>query len=557
MLISVVTGTYQRLESLQRMVRSVRVNTAWDVDLEVVVVDGGSTDGTIQWCRAQKDILLIEHGDLRGAIRAFTDGAYAAHGDYIVLSNDDVELMPGSIVGAFSYLESHPKCGAVAFMDDRPSSYKQRPNEFAAQTMPAVLPDGSEVRVLYAQVGMYRPALGDTAGWWGADDPVMGQARTYGGDNFLSAAIWEYGYTVDVVPGVQARDFTIEDELRQNNYNVNDTAFYTRYPKGPHIDSRPFTVPVLPERLRILSLPIYEPGAPIQRTTKRGLREALRRRSVVYEWDYLGRAPAVAEELQGFAPHIILTQFHDGSHADIMRTLRSLCPQAIILNWNGDARSLTEPNYVAMLKLVDMQLVTNAAALPVYAENGIRSAYWQIGYEPRQNVPAKEKSRDAVFMGSCYNEHRRDIEQALGDKVTFFGRGWQHSEGDTIYNFDIGDAIYSHAKVAISDAFSDGTTALHGFVSNRFFEALASGVLLLQEHVEGLDDINGTIAGVHYIEWSSISQLAALIVKWTAPGMDKERKAIADAGKAFVREHYSFDAQVDKLFGDILPWLDK
>src|SRR5690349_16831181 len=107
MLVSIVTGTYNRLPSLQRMVESVRAQMPRHLTYEIVVTDGGSTDGTIPWCESQPDICLIQHGKLLGAIRAFCDGARAAQGDFVIMANDDITFHDMSILRAVAWLEDH------------------------------------------------------------------------------------------------------------------------------------------------------------------------------------------------------------------------------------------------------------------------------------------------------------------------------------------------------------------------------------------------------------------------------------------------------------------
>ena len=118
-LISVVTGTYNRLALLQSMIASVRREIPTGIPYEIVVCDGGSSDGSLDWLKAQADVVLIEHGALRGAITAFTDAAHQARGKYVVLANDDVEFKPLSLAAALVHLEDTPACGAVAFKDNR------------------------------------------------------------------------------------------------------------------------------------------------------------------------------------------------------------------------------------------------------------------------------------------------------------------------------------------------------------------------------------------------------------------------------------------------------
>src|SRR5215211_4072375 len=57
-LVSVVIGTLNRRWHLQRAIESVRAEVE-PPESEIVVVDGGSDDGTLQWLGRQKDVLTI------------------------------------------------------------------------------------------------------------------------------------------------------------------------------------------------------------------------------------------------------------------------------------------------------------------------------------------------------------------------------------------------------------------------------------------------------------------------------------------------------------------
>lgn len=558
-IISVVSGTYNRLELLVQMVQSVRRAIPKTIPYELVIVDGGSTDGSLEWLRRQQDVRLIEHGELRGAIVAFTDGGYAAQGDYVILANDDITFHPASIMRAFQHLETHPACGAVAFMDNRPVNGVIR---HKAQMQSAHTADGEYLQVIYAQVGMFRKWQGDMIGWWGGNDPIMSKSRTYGGDNWLSSKIWGMGYTVEIVDGALCDDTVVRDDLRAINSRVNDRAFYEAYPIGPLVGQQPQVPNPQVEHLRILYLPIYEPNHPLHKTAKRGLREALMRVGLVWEIDYLNEPFHLPEAVLRFRPHIVLTQLHDTTHIPLeeIEEARAMNPDMLLLNWNGDARGLTDEAYIDMLRRFDMQLVVNASALPVYTMRGIPAAYWQIGYEEPEFDPAEVDvtPNDIVFLGNCYNEARRKIEQALSGRgldVAFYGQGWKQSAGDTLYNFAVGAAIYRKSKIAIGDTFVDGKTPVEAFVSNRVFQALAAGAFLLQQRSVNLEEFTGLKAGVHYVEWTTPDELPALIAEWLKK--DKQRRKIEQAGQKFVLNHFSFDAQVKKLFADIVPQIEE
>lgn len=560
--ISIVSGTYNRLQALQQMVASARAGFPSSLTLRFVLVDGGSTDGTQAWCNTQPDITLIEHGELRGAIRAFCDGARAADADYVVLANDDITFAPTALVKAFAHLESHPTCGAVAFADNRPApGYGEG---LKVQTITAVAADGAHVSVPYPQVGMVRKWLGDLVGWWGADDPVMGQGNTYGGDNYLGARLWEQGYTVDGLAGVYILDGVLQDGLRAHNEQLekaNPGVYYRRFAKPPHIAATPTPDNPQTERLRILYLPIYEPYNAAQHTGKRGLRLALQQRALVYELDYLAGPFDLPALVDAWQPHLLLTQLHGADQVTpaILAEARRRKPDMVVVNWNGDAHihGLTSEPVLHLLRHVDLQLVVNAHVLPVYEAWGINAAYWQIGYEEPQTALPTVPAHDILFLGNCNSPQRRAMEAALLAEATtsnatlgLYGDAWKNPAGRCLYDFATGEALYQRCKIAVGDQFWGQTRA---FVSNRFFQALAAGAFMLQEVSEGLDEYTGFVDGTHYVAWKGLDDLQRKLRYWLNPKREAKRRQIAAAGQAYVRAHYTFEAQVDKLFADLLP----
>lgn len=361
MLLSNVSGTFNRLPHLQRMINSVRRQMSRHLTFEHVIVDGGSTDGTIDWCMAQPDIRLIQHGELRGAIKAFCEGARAAKGDYVIMGNDDVEFHPGSILRAISYLEEHRTCGAVAFADDRWSQAMELPQEYRTMGMPAMSADGKAVGVTYAQVGLFRRWLGERVGWWGDQDRIMSKARTYGGDNYLSSRIWELGYSVDSVEACRVDDMIPRDGLRAKNTSAGsqDSAqYYARFPKGAQlkaypqdVDSEGRAIP-LPnpqrERMRILLLDIHEPRLPARAAKEYGLADALSQCGLLYHIDYINEECDLAAAVRAWQPHMMITQMHDTEriNAGTLSAARAEKPDMTVINWNGDAHEhgLTAPD---------------------------------------------------------------------------------------------------------------------------------------------------------------------------------------------------------------------
>ncbi len=561
-IVSIITGSWNRLLSLQRMVNSVRANVPRGLSYEIVIVDGGSIDTTQAWCRAQPDIRLIEHGELRGAIRAFCDGARAAKGEYVILANDDVTFKPLSIIAALSYLERTPTCGAVAFADNRTSLVRGDGSQYRVEGMGATTADGTKTMVRYAQVGMFRRWLGDACGWWGDTDPIMSQARTYGGDNYLSSRIWEAGYTVDAVLEAQIEDHIFRDSLRVTNATLgpNDSKiYYTRFPTVQLPVALADAAPN--ERLHILHLPVYESGYPQARNLEAGLTEALVGYGLAFEVDYLNDKPDLIALIRAWQPDLLITQIQGPGRITpyMLASMRNAAPGMVIVNWNGDAheRGLAADDVLELLRYVDLQTTINAAVLPVYEREGIRAAYWQIGYKdpivPLPEVPHYE----VLFQGNCYGVDRDALVRTLRDvrlpnarhpHLGLYGN-CRGADGNSHYDFAMQRALYQRATIVVGDTFP-GTKA---FVSNRLFQCLSAGGFLLQQYSEGLQDYTGLMPGVHYIEWSDLRDLKEKIVYWLDDARAEERARIAAAGRDYVRANFSYAAQARKLFTELLP----
>jgi putative colanic acid biosynthesis glycosyltransferase len=97
-LISIIVVCRNPGESLRTAVASVQAQR--DADVELVIVDGGSTDGTREWLEAERTRLgtLITEPD-RGIYDAMNKGVAAARGDWVLflgaddrLAGDDVLL---------------------------------------------------------------------------------------------------------------------------------------------------------------------------------------------------------------------------------------------------------------------------------------------------------------------------------------------------------------------------------------------------------------------------------------------------------------------------------
>ncbi len=128
--VSVVLGSYNRKTFLINAIESIRneLNNA-DFPHEIIVVDGGSDDGSAEWLQKQKDIItIIQHnrGKYKGRKIERRSWGYfmnlgfrAARGKYICMLSDDCLVIPGAIKNGYENFEGNLKkginAGAMAF----------------------------------------------------------------------------------------------------------------------------------------------------------------------------------------------------------------------------------------------------------------------------------------------------------------------------------------------------------------------------------------------------------------------------------------------------------
>lgn len=114
MKLSIITVAFNAESSILRTVNSVRRNK--NNDIEYIVIDGKSSDSTLQILDDNRDIIdvLISEKD-NGIYDALNKGIRNASGDYVMLLAADDELLDGSLIRVFDTLHSDTDvwCGSI------------------------------------------------------------------------------------------------------------------------------------------------------------------------------------------------------------------------------------------------------------------------------------------------------------------------------------------------------------------------------------------------------------------------------------------------------------
>jgi glycosyltransferase involved in cell wall biosynthesis len=106
--VSVVIPTFNRLQLLGASVDSALSQTGVEVD--VVVVDDGSTDGTENWLAQAyggMPVQLLRNAGLKGPAGGRNTGLQAASGDFVALLDSDDRFLPGHLSAAVGVMTRH------------------------------------------------------------------------------------------------------------------------------------------------------------------------------------------------------------------------------------------------------------------------------------------------------------------------------------------------------------------------------------------------------------------------------------------------------------------
>ena len=110
-LVSIVTPSFNQGRFLKRTIDSVLTQDYQNV--EYIVIDGGSTDESLDILNSYGDQFFWMSESDKGQTDAINKGMLQANGDILAYLNSDDVLMPGAITRIVNYFDQHPECGMV------------------------------------------------------------------------------------------------------------------------------------------------------------------------------------------------------------------------------------------------------------------------------------------------------------------------------------------------------------------------------------------------------------------------------------------------------------
>ena len=171
---------------------------------------------------------------------------------------------------------------------------------------------------------------------------------------------------------------------------------------------------------------------------------------------------------------------------------------------------------------------------------------------PEPGGPAHQ----VLFVGSARNG-RRPFLDALAEtnhELAVYGRNWTADlldpkvlRGEWIPNEEL-HRYYASARIVLSDSWTDMRD--EGFISNRIYDALASGAFVISEVVPGIDqEFDGAV-----VTYRQVSQLVGQVDHYLAHPDGRAEQAAR--GRTAVLARHTFENRIDAIIAAVAPLLN-
>lgn len=108
--LSIIIASFNTKNLTVQCIKSIQEKTK-NLSFEIIVVDNGSTDGSVEALKKLKDITLIINKENLGFAKANNQGILKASGKYILLLNSDTHLIEDSLSQMVNFMDNNEKVG--------------------------------------------------------------------------------------------------------------------------------------------------------------------------------------------------------------------------------------------------------------------------------------------------------------------------------------------------------------------------------------------------------------------------------------------------------------
>jgi GT2 family glycosyltransferase/spore maturation protein CgeB len=572
--VSIIVLHRNGLSYLEKLFAGLADHTDYPGGFEVVLVDNGSTDGSVEFARSagrRFAVQVVENGENLSFSEGNNQGARAAFGDLLLFMNNDVEpFETGWLKEMVARLEGDQAVGAVGARllypgvteHDTPTGYavQHRGIKFRkvnGEDYPRNLGVGedaldehlgevssspaAQAACLLMRREAFDAAGGFTPGYrYGSEDVDLGLKLVASGKEVLASGRAVLLHDESRSQNTAGRDFM------KKNRTGNRKLFLERW--GPMIHRK-----LRLERLGAGSFWTEEPphvAITLSSNdpkdgygdwyTAHEMGDALEARGwrVSYAQRKKGDWYRLPESLDYL--FVLIDQY------DISKVPPGVTTIAWIRNWTD--RWLSHPWF----EDYDVVLASSAISKEIVERESNQkvSALMPIAANPKRfaRAPVNDTSRnDYVFTGNFWGEVRGAVggfEIRSGEKFELFGKGWkdvprlsEYARGSVHY--DELPRVYSSAKLVIDDTASP--TLPYGAVNSRVFDALATGTLVVTNCEAGVRELFDE----DFPTYNGPAELRATLDALLAD--EDRREELAERYQRMVLEGHTYEKRAEQL----------
>ena len=169
--------------------------------------------------------------------------------------------------------------------------------------------------------------------------------------------------------------------------------------------------------------------------------------------------------------------------------------------------------------------------------------------EPEKFYPSEncKYQNDILFVGNTRGIYRETVKFAIeaGFNVSVYGDEWRkfidkkYIKGNVIKNCEL-RKYYSNAKIVLNDHWQNMRE--HGFISNRIFDATASGAFVLSDYMPEIEKIYGDSVATYKTKDEFIEKINFYL------DHPEERIKLAQKARQITLKEFTSSTQADKLF---------